>query len=53
MKKRIISLVLVLCIVAAVLPIPASAYVGNIPGVDYSEGFAVPCGENTKPEKGC
>ena len=36
MKKRIISLVLVLCMVAAVLPIPASAYVGDIPGVDYT-----------------
>ena len=33
-KKRIISLVLVLCMVAAVLPIPASAYTGDIPGVD-------------------
>ena len=36
MKKRIISLVLVLCMVAAVLPIPAGAYVGDIPGVDYT-----------------
>ena len=36
MKKRIISLVLVLCMVAAVLPIPASAYTGDIPGVDYT-----------------
>ena len=36
MKKRIISLVLVLCMVAAVLPIPASAYTGDIPGVDYA-----------------
>ena len=36
MKKRIISLVLVLCVIAAVLPIPASAYVGDIPGVDYT-----------------
>ena len=36
MKKRIISLVLVLCMVAAILPIPAGAYVGDIPGVDYT-----------------
>ena len=36
MKKRIISLVLVLCMVAAILPVPASAYVGDIPGVDYT-----------------
>ena len=27
---------LVLCMLAAVLPIPAGAYVGNIPGVDYT-----------------
>ena len=36
MKKRILSLVLVLCITAAVLPTPASAYTGDIPGVDYT-----------------
>ena len=36
MKKRSISLVLVLCMVAAILPIPAGAYVGDIPGVDYT-----------------
>ena len=36
MKKRIISLVLVLCMAAAILPIPAGAYVGDIPGVDYT-----------------
>ena len=36
MKKRIISLLLLICMVVAVLPIPAGAYVGNIPGMDYT-----------------
>ena len=36
MKKRIISLVLVLCMVAAVLPIPADAATGSISDVDYT-----------------
>ena len=35
-KKRIVSLVLVLCMVAAILPLSASAYTGDIPGVDYT-----------------
>ena len=36
MLKRTVSLVLALCLVAAILPIPSGAYVGDIPGVDYT-----------------
>ena len=36
MKKRIISLLLLICMVVAVLPISTRAYVGDIPGVDYT-----------------
>ena len=36
MKKRIISFLLLLCMVLSLLPVTADAYVGDIPGVDYT-----------------
>lgn len=36
MKKRIISFLLILCMVLSLLPVTADAYVGDIPGVDYT-----------------
>lgn len=36
MRKRIVSLLLTLCMVLAIVPIPARAYSGDIPHVDYT-----------------
>ncbi len=36
MAKRVACLVLIVCMALVVMPIPADAYVGDIPGVDYT-----------------
>ena len=36
LRKRIVSLLLTLCMVLAIVPIPARAYSGDIPHVDYT-----------------
>ena len=36
MRKRMVSLILTLCMILAIVPLPASAYSGDIPHVDYT-----------------